>query len=220
MELRVNWQVPQALECYKSRKETRFSLILTISGTEIDAQAATCENYLKENFGNVGQTMLDAVQAAWDSEGRLHKTSPIKKELPRLSVNLQRSEGSECETAVITASGAPNALIEVACAFTWFCCALRPASNFNLSNFRFDFHTTIYPSSTSVDMNVELLQLLPLRDAVGDQRSCWHGLFQKAIIVLDGPISDRRKFGQLEGNERGKFLNQNRIVLIFIPVNY
>ena len=45
------------------KKGTRFSSIVTISESEIDAQAATCENCLKEHF-KTGPILLNAVQVA------------------------------------------------------------------------------------------------------------------------------------------------------------
>ncbi|KAJ4161615.1 uncharacterized protein LMH87_007645 [Akanthomyces muscarius] len=124
MELSVEWEVQQAMPLYK--KGTGFSSILVISGDEIDAQAATCESYLKEHF-RTGLTVLHAVQAAWDSRTS-YESDPAGGDLRHLSLSWQRA---------------------------------------------------------------------------GEKRSCWHGLFKKAIIVLNGPISDRNQFGQLEENQTG-----------------
>jgi hypothetical protein len=88
IELRVNWELPEALNCYETGEKTRFSSILTISGREIDVQAATCENYLDEYFGPVGLIVLNAIQDAWDSKRRPYVIKEIEGQLSELSVNL------------------------------------------------------------------------------------------------------------------------------------
>ncbi|KAL9096742.1 MAG: hypothetical protein Q9165_001230 [Trypethelium subeluteriae] len=49
IHLKAEWEVAKAMEQY--RGGTQFSSILTLSGNTIDAQAATCENYMQEHFG-------------------------------------------------------------------------------------------------------------------------------------------------------------------------
>ncbi|KKP04325.1 hypothetical protein THAR02_03602 [Trichoderma harzianum] len=70
MELKVNWEVPHAMQLY--RKGIQFSTILTISGSETDAQAAICKDYVLEHFPKTGEILLAYVQAAWDSGESLY----------------------------------------------------------------------------------------------------------------------------------------------------
>jgi hypothetical protein len=195
------------MQLYK--KGTHFSSILTITGKETNAQAATCEKYLEKYF-SIGLTLLHALQAAWGSERRSYDSKTNEANLQHLSISLH---GSERQTAVITARGTPTALTEVACAFAWFCCALRsaPSGNLSLSTFQFSFHGR---RNQSLAPDVVKLELLPLRKAVRDEKNCWHNLFEKAIIVLDGPIHDRTLLVQSEGNTRSMFSTQDKTVLI------
>jgi hypothetical protein len=199
MELSVEWEVPQALRLYK--RGTRFSSILAISGNEIDAQAATCKDYLQEHF-KTGQTLLHAVQATWDTK-TLYNTEPPEGNLRHLSVKLSDLER---QTVVVTASGTSSSLTEVASAFAWLCCALRPAlsEHLSFSTFQFDFHATTNQSCSNVVVKLQLL-----RKTAGDRSSCWHHLFKKANIILDGPISDRSRFEQSKGNQKGMLPYQN-----------
>ena len=92
--------------------------------------------------------------------------TPFEGDLHHFLVKLL---GFEHQTAVITASGTSDSLIEVASSFSRCCCALRPAAleNLNLSTFQFDFHARISQSRTNIVVKLQLL-----RQAAGDKRSC------------------------------------------------
>ncbi|KAK8851752.1 ankyrin repeat-containing domain protein [Apiospora arundinis] len=187
VQLRVTWEVYQAMRLYK--KGASFASILTISGNEVDAQAATCESYLREHFES-GSTVIQAIQLAWES-GSQCITDQYNRELQHLSVEIS---GSDAEMATIAASGSSSILIDVACAFAWFCAAIRPipSHSLSLSTFAFSCYARGEPAGNSlvnVDLNLLFRQVKP-----GD--SCWHGLFERTMIVLDGPISSREQFGQ------------------------
>jgi WD40 repeat protein len=194
IELRVKWDVPEAMRLYK--KGTRFSSILTITGNKVDAQAATCESYLNEHF-KTGPTLLHIIQEAWDSKASSN-TKSSEGDLQYLSIKI---DGLEHENAVAIVSGTVEMIREVIHAFAWFCCAMRPAPshNFSLSTFSFDLHATMEERCPKVTLEFNLL-----RQDAGSEDCCWQGLFRKANIISDAPISDRTQFGQLRGEQSGK----------------
>ena len=201
VELRVKWEVPDAMRLRENG--TRFSSILTITGNEIDAQAATCESYLQEHF-KTGPSLLHVIQAAWDSKTH---TDTLGGGLRRLLVKIDRSE-HESKNVVVTASGTMDSIKDLTHALAWFCCAIRPApsekENFSLSTFQFDYHATATRTHSNITMNLHLL-----RWEAKHKDCCWHGLFKKLNIVLDGPISDRHDFGKSKRNKSGIYANQN-----------
>ncbi|KAK4061997.1 uncharacterized protein Triagg1_10160 [Trichoderma aggressivum f. europaeum] len=197
MELKINWEVPQAMQLY--RNGVHFSTILTISGNETDAQAAVCKGYALEHFPKTGKVLLDYVQAAWDSEESLHGDEEVSESLNKVSVRFKHLQDSEYQTAIVTASGTLGDLTELARAFTWLCCAIRPAQSGNICLSTFQF--CLYTRRDSPDSVIIEVQLLPLREA-NNRKSCWRDLFTNAIIALDAPISDRSRFREIGGNRR------------------
>ena len=160
------------------RNGTQFSSILTITGDEVNAQAATCHNYLQENIEG-GLSLLQAIQGAWNDNQGFGTASDI-------SVNIS---GPDSQTASISACGSGRTVINVACAFAWFCCAVRPIrqESITLSTFAF---TLEKKSDTSPLVKLELLPLRQLNPG----GSCWHKLFKKIMIVSNAPTYDRAHF--------------------------
>ncbi|KAL5089105.1 hypothetical protein Trisim1_005961 [Trichoderma cf. simile WF8] len=215
MELKMNWEVPEAMQLY--RKGIQFSTILTISGSETDAQAAICEDYVLEHFPKTGEILLAYVQAAWDSEENLYNgDGEASGILDKVSVRFEHLQGSKHQTASVTASGMSNDLTELARAFTWLSCAIRPAKSGNLCLSTFQF--SLYTKRDSTDCVVIEVQLLPLREA-NNGRSCWCDLFTKAIIVSDAPISDRSRFRESKGNRRDLSIPKGLDIPFDIMVN-
>ncbi|KAK8124426.1 Pfs domain-containing protein [Apiospora kogelbergensis] len=152
VELDITWEVHQAMEKY--RDGAKFSSILTITGGEVDAQAATCEDYLRENIKG-GLPLLQAIQNAWGNRG--------SGEASGISVNIS---GRGFDKASISASGSADTVIDLARAFAWFSCAIRPfeeQEGITLSTFTFSFQK---PSENNI-----------------------------AVIVSNGPFYDRTRFG-------------------------
>lgn len=199
MKLELSWEVPQVMQLYQ--KGTQFSKILTISGNETHAQAATCQDYIAQHFPNTGKALLAAIQGAWESGGESYPNNDGESNgsWKTLSVRLKQPLGSDNQTAIVTASGTSSSLVELATAFAWFSCTMRPSlsGKICLSSFQsFVYKSKVEPGSLRI-----MLELLPLREARGgDSRSCWCDLFAKVNIVLDAPISDRSQFRQPVGN--------------------
>ena len=63
IEINIEWEVHQAIYRYSNLEN--FSRICTINGGEINAQAASCEDYMQEHF-TVGKDLLHAFQTAWE----------------------------------------------------------------------------------------------------------------------------------------------------------
>lgn len=61
--IKIEWGVHQAMSRYSNLEN--FSWICTINGGEINAQAASCEDYMQEHF-TVGKDLLHALQTAWE----------------------------------------------------------------------------------------------------------------------------------------------------------
>lgn len=75
LEVDVYWEVPLAMTRYKQSQG--FGPIVTISGNQTDAQAATACDYLQEHT-SCGDVLLKAIQKAWNSSVCVDIEKPAK----------------------------------------------------------------------------------------------------------------------------------------------
>lgn len=184
LEVEASWEVHQAMPL--DPDSTNFAPILDISGNQLNAQATTLGSYIHEHF-SIGETLLEALQRAWDSSDGMALDMSTSN-LQHLSVRLR---GQGRDTVQLFAIGSMETLEEVGRAFAWFCCAVRPAppANINLSTFIFNVE------SRKKEAGVEfMVYVKPTWQEASEAASCWHELFKQAVIVMDAPITDRKGF--------------------------
>ena len=177
IELNAEWEVPLHLPI------NVLTQLFTLSGDEIDAQGATCEAYIQEHF-TAATELLPALQAALSS-GALYETRPREQDLCYLSVRLQ---GPEKRKITIIAFGSLHTLKDIAQAFAWLCCALRPPPSREINLSIFNFNLSSRGNQSCVNLVIDLN--LSWKDASGIESS-WHKLFSNIIIVLNSPTTDR-----------------------------
>jgi hypothetical protein len=70
----VYWAVEQFMELqYGESTATPLGSVITLSGSALHAQAATCRDYLERNWPLTGQVLLKAMQSAMgDGLSRMH----------------------------------------------------------------------------------------------------------------------------------------------------
>jgi len=169
---------------------------ITLTGTEQDAQAATCQEYLAQIWPSSGLLLLQLLQ-------RLVRNgkdgAPVECQTP-VGTKLVACFG---ETSLrVVASGVPHFVVEVAEQLAWIGAALRPSSETG-------------PAPGLICCLPHIEEMTPFAEPEGhgylsckikfpcrvfrptksDQATgqCWHGLFRMPVVVKGYPISRRPK---------------------------
>ena len=163
-----------------------FKSLLVISGNQIDAQAATVESYLHENF-STGKFLLSALQSLWESDDGLATDEPS----PGIHHFYLRFQTPRRDGVKMIVLGSKEVLLELSTALCWFCCAMRqapkePDHGIHLSNFQFNLEVRSFHHSVIFGIEMD-----PIWESSIPGGSCWHSLFTNMTIVFGAPIADR-----------------------------
>jgi len=193
-KLTASWDAPDAMKRY--REGALFEAILTLSGDSSNAQAATCTEYMKEQFSKAGSLLLNTIQRAWSSISSKPEADVVTATNSEGSLGVEFSEGGS--DIVVRAGGrdaddiySETAIFQLCKAFAWLCAALRVSSQdeLSLSTFRFSISASCIGSAFDLSVRIDLLPLITLSKNAG---MCWHSLFKCAIVVYGAPIRERQ----------------------------
>ncbi|KAL4909755.1 hypothetical protein BDW74DRAFT_143666 [Aspergillus multicolor] len=163
------WEIPTVLRGKSERGKAIAGALALTSGTE-QIEARQCEEYLRAKYGDQGITCLRAIMAALDSsDGTLYSDD--------ISIIAK-------ETEIVLLNARDNSMVD---ALFWMCLA-----------FRNPIEGSVAVSSGYLDCGREKQFVLrPLSKAPRLDSSCWHSLFNSAVIAIS-PGSDMPKRHWLE----------------------
>jgi hypothetical protein len=212
----ADWEIPKFLELNFDKHP--LGKILTLTGHDENAQAVSCEEYLRETWPETGLLLLEAVEKFLlvGDQGRLtfHGSNSARLFLTSYHlVNVSNASGRIQIRApeFVEEPGKPRIFINVVADYisqvqigksiSWLCAAFRPSTHESVrrSSVRVMTDQTLrkckgsrlypYPDSKSRTIKYTLRDL----EAISPSKSCWHALFPHGILAFGFPIRNRNE---------------------------
>lgn len=217
----VDWDIFAFFEMqeYESQPEEALEGIITLTGSLIDAQAATCAQYIRQTWPLTGEVVLKLVKEVVKSEEDIpHHCKCLvptgdNNIIFNASIEGQLPDGSSLcvliieSTFIAEGTGVANSIAEIGEIIAWIAAALRiPSSQSELccctpviTNVA-RRGTTPYlsrlppqPHDILCKIGFEIDDRRQAPNAVNGQ--CWHAIFNNPVVVKGYPIPDRAKWG-------------------------
>lgn len=156
--------------------------IVTLTGADVDAQAMSCEAYLKQTWPLIGSNVLRLVDSSLRTKGYAQC---------KLFDETQVTAHSTGDRFVFRVEGVRGTVVEVGEQLCWLVCALRTPTMLGIVT-----PVCHKQSQPPGDQNVPAsftisFELRPVEADDTKQGTCWHSLFGSAGIVCGYPILRR-----------------------------
>ncbi|KAI1394973.1 hypothetical protein F4819DRAFT_222679 [Hypoxylon fuscum] len=190
----VHWDILAFLrqQGYGVMNEQAIFDAITLTGSDIDAQALSCRQYMAQAWPSTGLQTLKLLQGMLRSENhgmKLHFDAPSKLTL----------EASIHGTSVLVAAlGVPGFVVEIGEQIAWLGAALQPSPIAVGVTYCTPYVDKITPISHEVLEIRCCIKYKLRRSEIGKQYSngrCWHNLFANPVIVQGFPILRRAEEG-------------------------
>ncbi|KAH0537053.1 hypothetical protein FGG08_006123 [Glutinoglossum americanum] len=176
----------------------RLGSVLTLTGSTVDAQATTCEEYISSTWPGVGADFLSAMERAMGLPVSNMGVDTRKK--IDISVRLKQGTAYTAEYPLspitVEVKGPFSAQVEVAEALAWISTAIRISNGQGPSSSEVTISHRVGAGSNNTEYFD--LRLGKLRPIDSSQQMCWHPLFAHGIIAAGFPIRGRRQGRGLE----------------------
>ncbi|KAH7413544.1 hypothetical protein BKA64DRAFT_567650 [Cadophora sp. MPI-SDFR-AT-0126] len=160
---------------------TEFKDIITLTGSAIDAQAATCGQYVAQVWPRTGHEILNTLDASIRHMSRFHSQLPDGTKL-----NVQ-----VCDDFVkVATTGPAPGVADVVEQLIWLGAACQTSPSPRRLAFSNAHVTSMATRVPTFSINYDLEHLEP--DSSEENGSCWHALFKNPVIVKGFPIFARR----------------------------
>ncbi|GAB7356518.1 hypothetical protein MBLNU459_g7266t1 [Dothideomycetes sp. NU459] len=192
---RVAWEV---LKCCEVELDNEFEIpsAVTITGHPMCAQAASCEDYMRQTWPRTGEAMMKGFIAAVVSSGseqRLGREHQIKISMVPASEELALAERAD-----VHISGPPEALLESLEQLAWLAATFRLPMDDCLASSFVGFECASKSSSNSPAFDLTLLALRREHSKSETQGLCWVPVFRASILARGFPISAREDCAGLD----------------------
>lgn len=178
--------------------ENKLSSVLTITGSDTQAWAATCQEYVKENWPD-GLTLLQVIEEAIANGPRSKFDNDGVTIALMLQHNLPKGEASNDKgnpAAQVDIDGPASRVGECVKTLAWLVASLRITNIEGLSLSEVTLHhLRTQPNDDQIRFN---LRLCDLRPATSQPPLCWHKLFGQAVIASGFPLPVRNEGVGLE----------------------
>jgi hypothetical protein len=184
--LELWWQPRQFIhDQYDGCAPPLLGSVITISGSEGDAYADTCEGYVRMTWPLSGSRVLNLIERAV-----LSGEDSFQHHADDLSLEINFND----ESTVVRMTGIPLMLTEAAEIAVWLSTACRTAASHETPQICRPVLADNPESSADVpvistEVNFALSDLAPSSAAPGG--TCWHRMFRNPVIVYGFPIPSR-----------------------------
>ncbi|KAJ5113712.1 hypothetical protein N7456_002246 [Penicillium angulare] len=219
LKLTAKCELLQAIGRY--RPNSALSALFTLTGSQFDAEALSCGEYLESKFPQVAAKLLSRVQkglaeynASWSRKSPSwtnNKEDPVQDceddQDGQDGVKISQFNISDVEepTATLEVRGNCYLVMDVARAFAWLISAIRSPTRGGIQLSSFAYTITEHTHKRALTNSRELgvgISLLPLQNA--EDGLCWNRMF-KSMVVVHVPLARARnlnlkylRFGMME----------------------
>lgn len=216
LEFRLDWSLNRFLEQYKRDWPVdAIGRVITLTGNPTVARAATCQDYMVQIWPFTGLRTLNSIRDAISRYFHIpectFRPSTIIDHLetkPCFNKTVLSVSGSKASTTTrctgdslhVVTTGNISEVAEVAEQLAWFGAAVRSSNERNHSascfpkialRSRFPNSFPVFRSSWLFDIEFPLSDLE--KPTLGG--TCWHSMFQSAVVVSGYPIPSRSGAG-------------------------
>lgn len=190
----VDWELSTVMQEFD--EIPRLGNVLVISGSLVNAQAATVEEYISQNWPKGGMPVLRALEnmnRRSEGEGAGSDVKSPKAEDCQEHTTVTISGYSTSENrdhqVQISVEGTPSIQAEAAATISWLAAAVRHSDILELTESISSLTYVPSRAGPSFRVKVQSLELKP----VGGSSSCWHSLFRHAAVALNYPVTQRKE---------------------------
>ncbi|VUC36652.1 unnamed protein product [Clonostachys rosea] len=193
----LQWNAFQFFEKqeYSDRPDKVLEGIITVTGSSLDAQAATCAQYTHQTWPLTGETTLQLLKdVLGDRDGRSHKCE--------LSDGTVLSAWVNDSKFIVEVSGVAVSIVEIGEQFAWLGATLRTSTRQSglvyctpyiniLQNKASSSQSGLQPLSTDITCEIGFtMEEVPQTPASANGQ-CWHDIFRNPVVVKGYPILRR-----------------------------
>ncbi|QGA14415.1 hypothetical protein EYB26_002068 [Talaromyces marneffei] len=196
MSFMVDWDPVAFLreEEYTESSENAIEGAIILTGSTVSAQALTCGEYLRQTWPSTGEQILDLIKSLVSGRSRASVTLLNGSSL---TVSYNHSENPESSTTVwVDAHGTAACIAEIGEQFAWLASALRSSPFQQQIAYSRPFIGGIQIGHVTYEETTYICRIgVKLHEGRGDSETtngeCWHGLFDRPVVVEGFPIPRR-----------------------------
>ena len=184
----LTWELLAFVRDHLGESE-KLSQVITLTGTQVNAQASTCEQYIREFWPNTGPQVLSSIDDFCDQCLRQREVSMVTMFPKAGSLYVGGVIQVESEKTIIGVLGPLEWQIEVTEILAWLTAAVRSSTPPSLSSSEASLTFENYES----DSEVAYFKLQPkaLNSIRYGSTMCWHPLFEHSAIAAQFPYAPR-----------------------------
>ena len=187
----VTWEL-LAFVRDKLGEDEKLSQVITLTGTQINAQASTCEQYIRERWPDLGPELLSSIEDTCEKclrQSGFSEASMTTK-LPKVgSTSAVVDIGIKSDKTIIKVKGTLECQVKVTEILAWLTAAVRSSTIPSLSNSEAGLTFEKYEANSTVAcFKLQPEPLDPIRDG---HQMCWHPLFERSVIAVQFPYAER-----------------------------
>lgn len=157
-----------------------FRSVITLSGSDQDAYAATCQGYAQWLWPSFGSRIISLIQSAVDSTSNVFHSQ--EKDL-----DLRLLFGSEW--TFFELSGDLSSLLDAAEVLIWISSSCRASTGEGMQTCHLELRT-VSKKASGVELVAKILAD-EIASSAPSSASCWHAMFRNPMIVQGFPIPPR-----------------------------
>lgn len=188
----VDWELSTVMQEFD--EIPRLGDVLVISGSLVNAQAATVEEYISQNWPKGGIPVLRALENMNGRSKNEGAGSDVKspnagdcQEHTMVTISGYSTSENPDRQVQISVEGTLSVQAEAAATISWLAAAVRHSDILKLTESVSSL--TFIPSKAGPSFKVQSLELKP----VGGSSSCWHSLFRHTAVALNYPVTPRKE---------------------------
>ena len=167
----------------------KLSQVITLTGSQVNAQASTCEQFIREFWPDLGLRLLSFIEVVCDQylrEGEIWMAKWFTgEEFPSVGIEIK----IKSDKTTLEVHGPLESQIRVTKILTWLTAAVRSSTPPSLSSSK--TRLTFEEYGSDPEKAYFKLQPKPLNPIRNGSQMCWHPLFERSVIVVHYPYAQR-----------------------------
>ncbi|KAF4626150.1 hypothetical protein G7Y89_g12011 [Cudoniella acicularis] len=205
----VNWDTRKYLSLSFPASQ-KLGTVLTLTGNVIDAQAASCQDYISATWKGIGPPFLQCLEILLQNLNNSSKNWVIRQKLPngnteiilKSDINDEVVEDNDTHSTdlgyrsiekitIIATHAIHSQIISI---LVWICAAVRPSTNSEIM-----LSSAVIETSQKKDGTSKLsIRMSALEGTPQGGGTCWHSILPYGVIAKGFRIRDRKQGQGLE----------------------
>lgn len=169
----------------------KLSQVITLTGSQVNAQASTCQQFIREFWPNLGPRLLSFIEVVCEQylrEGEIWMVKWFPGE-ESTSGGIEIKIKIKSDQTTLEVHGPLESQIQVTKILAWLTAAVRSSTPPSLSSSKTGLTFEEYGSYP--ERSYFKLQPKPLKPIRNGSQMCWHPLFERSVIAAQYPYVQR-----------------------------